>query len=364
MSVEVFQGRLRLRLPRQLGIKRYLTLGLTNTPSNQRIAEAKAKQMEADITLERFDPTLERYKPPSHTSPSHNGRASELSLSELWQKYTQFKAQFLSPTTINTDFRKVSNHIQALPVAKQKDAKAIRLDLLSRLSPDAARRVLMHLKACYQWACDEGLTESNPFQGIPSIRVIRNRTINPFTPQEQDLIIQAFSGNLTFGYYTPFVKFLFWTGCRTSEAIGLCWQHIAPGLETITFEEALVGKIRKDTKTHAVRKFPTNQALKDLLRTIKPVEWIPHSPVFKSKEGLTIDAHNFLNRAWRTILSQLPIKYRPQYNTRHTFITLCLDKGVPVAQVAAWAGNSPKTIWQHYAGLVSTIAVPEPWEDS
>jgi integrase len=27
-------------------------------------------------------------------------------------------------------------------------------------------------------------------------------------------------------YYTPYVKFLFFTGCRPSEAIALKWKHI------------------------------------------------------------------------------------------------------------------------------------------
>ncbi|MEA5471942.1 hypothetical protein [Spirulina sp. 06S082] len=53
------------------------------------------------------------------------------------------------------------------------------------------------------------------------------------------------------------------------------------------------------------------------------------------------------------------VLYRPQYNTRHTFTTLCLGEGVPANTVAQWVGNSPKTIYEHYAGLVSNISVPE-----
>jgi hypothetical protein len=54
VSVDSFQGRLRLRLPRQAfgGKRKYLTLGLDDTPGNRQIAEAKAKEIEADIRLE------------------------------------------------------------------------------------------------------------------------------------------------------------------------------------------------------------------------------------------------------------------------------------------------------------------------
>jgi integrase len=53
VGVESFQGRLRLRLPRQLfdGKQKYLTLGLPDTQVNRKAAEAKAKLIEADITL-------------------------------------------------------------------------------------------------------------------------------------------------------------------------------------------------------------------------------------------------------------------------------------------------------------------------
>jgi len=65
VGIEVFQGRLRLRLPRQLygGKQKYLTLGVADTPENQKLAVSKAKQIELDILAGYFDATLEKYKP-------------------------------------------------------------------------------------------------------------------------------------------------------------------------------------------------------------------------------------------------------------------------------------------------------------
>ncbi|NER31752.1 MAG: hypothetical protein F6J89_30110 [Symploca sp. SIO1C4] len=36
----------------------------------------------------------------------------------------------------------------------------------------------------------------------------------------------------------------------------------------------------------------------------------------------------------------------------------CLEKGIGVPQVASWVGNSPKTIWEHYAGVICVQDVP------
>jgi hypothetical protein len=65
VGIETFQSRLRLRLPHQLydGKQKYLTLGLEDTLSNRKVAEAKAKQIKSDIVLEKFDYTLDKYRP-------------------------------------------------------------------------------------------------------------------------------------------------------------------------------------------------------------------------------------------------------------------------------------------------------------
>ncbi|MBW4689325.1 MAG: DUF3596 domain-containing protein [Komarekiella atlantica HA4396-MV6] len=72
VTVQSFQGRLRLRLPRQLfgGQQKFLTLGLDDTPGNHQIAEAKAKEIEKDIQVNvlvpgTFDHTLNKYRPES-----------------------------------------------------------------------------------------------------------------------------------------------------------------------------------------------------------------------------------------------------------------------------------------------------------
>ncbi|MCC5624498.1 DUF3596 domain-containing protein [Nostoc sp. CHAB 5715] len=70
VSVESFQSRLRLRLPRQLyeGTQKYLTLNLADTPENCQLAEQKAYQIELDIASGSFDETLAKYKPQRHLS--------------------------------------------------------------------------------------------------------------------------------------------------------------------------------------------------------------------------------------------------------------------------------------------------------
>jgi len=354
VGIESIRGMLRLRLPRHLysGEQKYLTLNLPDSPINRKAAESKAAVIETEIAFERFDFTLESYKPKQQLGEI------PLDLPELWKKYTEFKVKILSATSIATDYRKVANHIGRLP--KNLTARQVRKHLIQILTPPAAKKILMFINGCCEWAVEEELLETNPYRDLPSVRTAKTtKKINPFSVDERDQIIAAFENSDRHKTYLNFVKFLFFTGCRPSEAIALQWQHISRDFETITIAEAVVLGKRKDTKTHTIRKFPCNQKLQTLLKSIYPSEVKPCDRLFSSPNGCQLDDHNFQNRSWKEIMESLEMPYRSSYNTRHTFITICLDNQIPVTQVAAWVGNSAKTIWSHYAGLIDTHDVPE-----
>lgn len=377
VGVESFQGRLRIRLPRQIygGKQKYLTLGLADTPENRKEGEAKAWQIEKDILAGYFDPTLAKYRPQKHLTVVETIQPA-ITLAELWDRYTEYRKPLIAETTLRIQYASIRNHIGKLPTKDLKDAIEIRDFLVANLSNDAARRTLTQLSACCEWACESSLVSTNPFHGMAKkIQVVKDETdtIDPFTAEERDTIIAAFEQHPCYSYYAPFVKFLFMTGCRTGEAVGLKWKHISPDCKTITFCESVSSqlKVRKDCKTHKTRKFPCNASLQALLLSIKPENCNPDSLVFPSKRGVEIRSGHFIDNAWKGrsdrgdgIVMQLAEEgkisgYRTQYNTRHTFITLCLEAGVSVVQIAQWAGNSPEIIMKHYAGTTRQIQVPE-----
>lgn len=244
--------------------------------------------------------------------------------------------------------------------------------IIANKSPDAAKRLLTQLAACCEWAFKSGFVSKNPFTGMAlEVRLPKNQSnngvkeIDSFTVEERDSIIQAFESNRYYRGYAPFVSFLFATGCRPSEAIALEWKHITKDLRLINFEQSAIisedGLIsRKGLKTQESRKFPCNTKLQNLLECTKPDDYQPNTLVFPSPEGKFIDFHNFRNRAWKNVLESLPlIRYRKPYQTRHTFITLALENGMTVQDVARVSGNSPGIIYKHYASNRRQLFVPE-----
>lgn len=198
VSIINSNGRIQLRF-HYAGKRHYLSTGWRDTPASRKLAELKAAEIEKDILYERLDETLAKYKPASSLStvtPVTPIQKPKPQLDELWDKYSAFKKPQISPSTYAKDFAKHRNHIAKLPTRSLDEAIAIRDYLLSNLTPDAAKRCLTQLKACCNWAMDEGLIESNPFATM-KIKVpkgtFEQQDINPFSKEEGGYKITAYT---------------------------------------------------------------------------------------------------------------------------------------------------------------------------
>jgi integrase len=383
IGVESVQGRLRLRLPRSLSQEvfkvkqKYVPLGLDDTPQNRKLAEAKAKDMESDITYERFDITFAKYLPQYATVEEEVSPLEKVKLSELWSKFVEYKRPQCSPSTMKNQYGQLTRYVQQLPTQNLSHAPQIRDWCIANIPVESCKRLLTRLSACCEWAMKSGVIPEDPFNGM-SKEIKRPKgekadtDIDPFDAEERDAILKALETNqfcskysrVKHSFYYPYVHFLFFTGCRTSEAVGLTWDCIEDDFSFITFKQAAVKtekgiQTKRGLKTQDSRVFPCNAQMREFLASIKPENAKPSDLVFPSPKGKFIDSGNFRERVWEKVLEGLKLKYRKPYQTRHTFITLCLKAGMSVQDVAKLVGNSPKMIYEHYAGKSRVIQVPE-----
>ncbi|MBD1915472.1 MULTISPECIES: site-specific integrase [Cyanophyceae] len=368
VTVIASNGRLQLRF-RHAGERHYISIGLPDSPEGRKLAEMKAREIELDILSGNFDQTLAKYKPQSAMSVASLDITPKTTpkLNELWQQYVDARKTGKSPATIRM-YGWMANHLERCPHKHLADSQAVFDWFTTHIPADSAKRVLMHLGACCRWAKRSDIIGSNPFDGMSAdVKVKKTGTeeeeINPFTRDERNQIIAAFKANQYYGYYAPLVEFLFFTGCRPSEAIALQWKHI--GSKVITFRQAVIynGRrlvLKEGLKTQKLRKFPVNAQLTELLESIKPASADPEALVFPSREFKFIDWHNFANRAWAKVMaSLLDIEYRNPYQTRHTFCSLCREADISSIQIAKWVGNSAQMIDRVYAKPTDHIQVPE-----
>jgi integrase len=191
----------------------------------------------------------------------------------------------------------------------------------------------------------------------------------PFTPAEIGLILDAVKNN-TFcpvksrfkhSNYYPFLYFVFKTGVRNAEAIGLRVQSIHFNHKVIEISEILARslkgthasvRIRKETKNGKVRRLPLTDDLRGLLeKQTTGKQGI--DLVFTSPTGKAIDDRMFQRRTFRTVLKGLNIENRVLYACRHTFSSRCMEGGLSPIITAFLLGNNPETALKNYTHQLS-----------
>jgi integrase len=347
-----------------------IALGIRANPAGVSTAEREARRVGALVETREFRWEDFIKKPDAKQMEA---------LLKLWDKYVEFKKPTVAVTTLMSTYAKTRSKLVKWdrPIPDKLTAYQFRDWLLQGCQPVTARKYLLCLNACFIWAMDCNLTDANPFASVmQGLKVNATYHPDPFSQEEVRAILETFKTHRYYSYYYPYVKFLFLTGCRPEDAVGLCWKHVNLDEGVIEFREAVNTQfqIRKVSKTGKPRLFPIGSDLGDLLVRIKAERVLPDDPVFTSRNGQMVRHGNFTRRAWNGytspdgklalgIVKQLIEDgkidhYREPYACRDTFISHCLEQGINPVQVAAWVGNSPEIIHRHYAGVVKSVEVP------
>lgn len=365
VKVEEFRGKLRLRWT--VGGKTHcIGLRLDDSVINRRIAESKATAIQLDILSGNFDESLQKYKPKIYKSEKSQ-KVKILTFQELWAEYMIEREKNLGIRTIQDKFKSIQTRINEFgrDVKTQKDAEDFK-DYLSRFNqPRQVLDKITDISACYKWGISLGCAQMNWFDRIKDqIQVEPKQQSKPFTTEEIRIILDGFQYP-KYSHYFDYAQFLFLTGCRTSEAIGLRWKHIDKDFRSIWFGETITRGVAKSTKNNKARTFPCNEQLQKLLRSRfeslydLSLSQAEESLVFTSPDGKVIDDRNFSKRVWKPLLEEMGIEYRRQYNTRHTFISHMLASGMEPIKIASITGHDVKVLYERYAGVISRIEVPE-----
>lgn len=308
-----------------------------------------------------FDETLEKYKP---SSINKSNRLLSLQIS-LFIQAKEKQVYHRTLEKYEATGKQMLEYFGDIPIAQidviKAEGFAAWLKQERRLADITHKERLTCAAAIWEAAIADGVIESNPWPGLKKqVKVAPKQAPKPFTKDEIVLIIEGFQSDRHYSHYTDFVCFLFGTGVRTGEAIGLQWQHVSEDCSHVWIGESISRGVQKTTKTNKDRTVPLTPKLRELMRHRKPQVTEPGGLVFPSPKGLPIDDHNFRNRAWVAVLKKVGVPYRKPYNTRHTFISHCLESGMNPAVVSQITGHNLETLFKNYAGVVnSKPVVPE-----
>lgn len=192
-------------------------------------------------------------------------------------------------------------------------------------------------------AVDDELIEDNPLakwtykkQEPPKSRDI----VDPFTPEEQQAIIDKCVPAMA-----NQVRFMLWSGLRTSELVALGWDDIDFRRGVIIVDKALTQAAKgevEDTKTRAGRREvkmlgPARAAL----IAQKAHTFLAGGTVFVHPEkGTQWAGDQEIRKYWVPLLKRAQVRYRRPYQTRHTYASMMLSAGEHPMWVAKQMGHS------------------------
>lgn len=367
VKVESDKGWLRLRFT-HAGKRRAFALGMPDTIINRKFAEQKARQIELDILSNNFDSTLQKYKP---QKTKEEIEADLVTAEELILRFIEYKSKFVSSSRSLEKYQTVLTHLKSFNLNSKSIVGSLASEsatdfkpdyseqfyqyLSKKLAPVTLKQSIVWLSACWQWGIEQKIVESDPWKSlIKRVKIPPKQMPKPFTSEEIKAIIKGFDQDRYYSHYAGFVEFLFGTGCRTGEAIGLCWKHLNEDCSTVWIGESLSRGIRKATKTNRARTITLTPRLRSLLLSMRSENLDLDRSVFTSPKGNPIDDHNFRNRAWKSVLSKVGVEYRKPYNTRHTLISHALNQGMNPVEVAQLTGHDVQTLYENYAGNVNS----------
>jgi len=382
ISITDFQGRIRLRW-RVNGQRYSLNLPFPYAPENLHHASVKVAEIKLDILKGSFDTTLEKYKPKIEAPvPAVKSKipadTKEVYLGDLVNKFNEWTAQIKN---INIDHsidyfgvRRVIERYGRISVAAVAGKIAA-----EKWAVTTYNKRLHILSSFFTWLVDNEVVSSNPLVHVNKKRdktKKKNERRKPLTEKEIHSFLEAIrqdrfchpSAPFKHSYYYPFLKFIFLTGVRNAEAIGLRVKRVDFNQGQIEISETLArtnkgtcnaARISKGTKTGNTRYIPLNEELSNLLLPLVTGK-DDDSFVFISPRGFAIDDRMLKRRIIKPVMVALEIGDRDLYAARHSFGTRAVQQGMPVTDVAYLMGHATvETTIRNYVGVGKrSIALP------
>lgn len=278
-------------------------------------------------------------------------------LQETWLEFKTERSATVHPTTLAADYKQVGLWLERCPITELTAGRQVMSWVLTQQPVKASRRVAMYVKSLYRWAASEDIAYLNK-NPISTFRM-------PKPPQSDDEIIVIPKNEISIllaalegkqsrsgARWSLYAEVMLQTAMRTGEVRAMQWTDIADDKVLVHSNYTLTHGLKNSTKTNKKRFVPLNA------RCMEAINKLEHSSNFIFPYNRYAFQSFFYDRA--TELHQAGItthRYRP-YDLRHIAISRWIEAGIPVAQVAKWAGNSTEVIFKHYCNVTQDYEMP------
>ena len=174
---------------------------------------------------------------------------------------------------------------------------------------------------------------------------------DPFSREEVEAILADMAAHYPAPIFS-YVEFKFFSGLRTSESFGLHWQDVDFSGKHVLVHRAIVRGVEKsNTKTNVARRVELNSRSLAALKRQRKFTQIRDKHVFLDPryDQPWYEERAFRRSYWEPTLRRLGMRYRPPYNTRHTYASMMLMAGMRPAFCAKQLGHSVEMFLRTYA---------------
>ena len=278
-------------------------------------------------------------------------------VSSLWSAFVEERSISLCPTSLTSDYKQVSKWLNRCPIQDINDARKVMIWALGEKPVLTSRRVAMYIKSMYRWAAQEdvAIVARNPLASFKMPKAPqREEEIIVIPRNETALVLAALEAKLTYRdvNWASYTEFMLQTAMRTGEVRAARWDDIKENKLLVHQNYTLTHGLKNSTKTNKRRWVPLNNRCQEILAELPrenefifPWNRLAFQSYFRKKLSPLYEAG---------LISRI---YRP-YDCRHTAISRWIEAGIPVPQVANWAGNTSEVIFKHYCNSTQEYEMP------
>lgn len=355
-GVEVRETSIRIIFSFQ-GKQRKETLCLDNeplapTPANIKYATRIAAEVRDKVRSGLF--TYADYFP---NSPRAQGEQAGTVGDFMDRWYDQLE---LKPSTLS-EYKRMKDKFWKPAIGNKMLKKVTHSDITTALkngtwsSNRTRNNMLYMLRAVFNLAVADGLIAKNPCETIEAAAWQRKKP-DPFSIVEANRIIARLHEK-HHEQVANFYEFMFFSGLRTGEGLGLEWADVDMNKRIVVVRQSFVrGKIQ-ETKTSKERTVKLTARAFEALKRQKSWSFVGdvdgrvfHNP---STGKAWAKEQNISEPYWKPTLKALGIRYRRPYNTRATYATIGLMSGARPAYMAAQLGHSLEVFYRDYADWIA-----------
>ena len=280
-----------------------------------------------------------------------------LTLAKLWDAFVAERSIALCPTSLTSDYRQIRKWLHRCPVQDTEQARQIMIWVLGQTPVLTSRRVAMYVKSMYKWASQEDVAHlvRNPIASFKMPKAPqRDIDIIVIPRNEVGIVLAALAAKCSYQdvNWSWYTEFMLQTAMRTGEVRALQWSDIKENKILVHSNWTLTHGYKDSTKTNKKRWVPLNSRCQAILEQLPrenecifPWNRLAFQSYFRKKlqplHGVGLISH----------------LYRP-YDCRHTAISRWIEAGIPVPQVANWAGNTSEVIFKHYCNTTQEYEMP------